>query len=53
MPHDKLKSGGLLIKGGYVIDPAAKIDGPMDVLLHDGRVADIGLRRLAGTWGTT
>ena len=33
MAHDKLKSGGLLIKGGHVIDPAAKIDGP------DGRVA--------------
>jgi dihydroorotase len=41
MAQDKLKGGGLLIKGGHVIDPAAKIDGPMDVLLHDGRVADV------------
>ena len=42
MAYDKLKSGGLLIKGGQVIDPAAKIDGLMDVLLHDGRVAEVG-----------
>jgi dihydroorotase len=31
----------LLIKGGHVIDPAAKVDAPMDVLLRDGRVAEI------------
>jgi dihydroorotase len=31
----------LLIKGGHVIDPAAKIDAPMDVLLRDGRVAEV------------
>jgi dihydroorotase len=31
----------LLIKGGHVIDPAARIDAPMDVLLKDGRVAEI------------
>lgn len=31
----------LLIKGGHVIDPAAKIDAPMDVLLRDGQVAEI------------
>ncbi|HET9407385.1 MAG TPA: dihydroorotase [Candidatus Sulfotelmatobacter sp.] len=31
----------LLIKGGHVIDPAAKINGPMDVLLREGRVAEI------------
>ncbi len=40
MTPDRPKSG-LLIKGGYVIDPAARIDGSMDVLLHDGRVADV------------
>src|SRR3984885_14321079 len=33
----------LLIKGGHVIDPAAKINTPMDVLLRDGRVAEIAL----------
>lgn len=31
----------LLIKGGHVIDPAAGIDAPMDVLLRDGHVAEI------------
>src|ERR1700757_4425058 len=31
----------LLIKGGHVIDPAAKINAPMDILLRDGRVAEI------------
>jgi dihydroorotase len=31
----------LLIRGGHVIDPAAKINAPMDVLLRDGRVAEI------------
>jgi len=33
----------LLIKGGHVIDPAAKINAPIDVLLRDGRVAEIAL----------
>jgi len=41
MAHDKTKSGSLLIKGGRVVDPAAKLDAPMDVLLRDGRVADL------------
>src|SRR5208282_1152452 len=31
----------LLIKGGHLIDPAARIDAPMDVLLKDGRVAEL------------
>jgi dihydroorotase len=31
----------LLIKGGHVIDPAARIDQPMDVLLKDGRVVEV------------
>ena len=35
------KSLNLLIKGGRVVDPAAKIDAAMDVLLHDGRVAEV------------
>jgi dihydroorotase len=30
-----------LIKGGHVIDPVSKVNTPMDVLLRDGRVADI------------
>ncbi len=31
----------LLIKGGRLIDPAARIDAPMDVLLRDGLIAEI------------
>jgi dihydroorotase len=31
----------ILIKGGHVIDPAARINAPMDVLLRDGRVAEV------------
>jgi dihydroorotase len=33
----------LLIKGGHLIDPAAKIDAPMDILLREGRVAEVAL----------
>jgi dihydroorotase len=43
MPTVKSKSGSLLIKGGHLIDPAAKINTPMDVLLKDGRVAEVAL----------
>jgi dihydroorotase len=35
------KTPSLLIKGGHVIDPASRIDGPMDVLLRDGNVAEV------------
>ena len=38
--HNK-ENASLLIKGGHVIDPAAKINAPMDVLLRDGRVAEV------------
>jgi dihydroorotase len=31
----------LVIRGGYLIDPAAGVDGPRDVLLKDGKVAEI------------
>jgi dihydroorotase len=34
-------SKSLLIKRGHLIDPAAKINAPMDVLLRDGRVAEV------------
>ena len=37
------KNHSLLIKGGHVIDPAAKVNAPMDVLLRDGRVAEVAL----------
>lgn len=36
-------SPSLLIKGGQLIDPAAKINAPMDVLLRDGRIAEVAL----------
>ena len=39
----KSKPGSMLIKGGHLIDPAAKINAPMDVLLRDGRVAEVAL----------
>lgn len=39
MTHETTKS--LLIKGGHLIDPAAKMNAPADVLLRDGRVAEI------------
>jgi len=34
----------VLITGGHLIDPAASIDAPMDVLIRNGRVAEVGLR---------
>ena len=36
-------TGSLLIKGGHLIDPAAKIDAAMDILIKDGRVAEVAL----------
>src|SRR4030088_2827332 len=41
MARDRANS--LLIRGGRVIDPAAKVDALMDVLLRDGRVAEVAL----------
>src|SRR5919109_2579372 len=35
------KTPSLLIKGGHLVDPAARIDAPMDVLLRDGHVAEV------------
>ena len=35
------ESNSLLIQRGHLIDPAAKINAPMDVLLRDGRVAEV------------
>ena len=31
----------LVIRGGHMIDPAAGVDGPKDLLLKDGRVVEI------------
>src|ERR671925_1254567 len=41
---DSLKNrrvGSLLIRGGHVVDPLEKIDAAMDLLLRDGRVAEV------------
>lgn len=32
----------LLITGGHIIDPASGVDRPMDILLQEGRVAEVG-----------
>jgi dihydroorotase len=37
-------STALLLKGGRVVDPAQKLNAPRDVLIKDGRVAQIGTR---------
>ncbi|MBA3912500.1 MAG: dihydroorotase [Acidobacteriales bacterium] len=39
--HGENRSGTLLIRGGHLIDPAAGIDAPRDVLVRDGRVAEV------------
>ncbi len=39
MSRQEVKS--LLIKGGHLIDPAARINAPMDILLREGRVAEV------------
>lgn len=41
MAHDNSKPASLLIKGGHLIDPASKVDAPLDVLLREGRVAEV------------
>jgi dihydroorotase len=40
-PKSKAESTQLLIAGGRVIDPSSGIDREMDVLLRDGRVAEL------------
>ncbi|HXY08177.1 MAG TPA: dihydroorotase [Terriglobales bacterium] len=41
MAKDSSRPSSLLIKGGHLLDPAAGVDAPMEVLLKDGRVAEI------------
>ncbi len=41
--NQKRESASLLIKGGHVVDPGAKINAAMDILLRDGRVAEVAL----------
>jgi dihydroorotase len=35
-------TGQLLIKAGHVIDPAHRVDGKADVLIVDGKIAEVG-----------
>ena len=41
-------SRGLLLRGGRLVDPASGRDGRFDLLLRDGRVAEVGDRIDAG-----
>jgi dihydroorotase len=43
------RPNSLLLRGGRVIDPAQKLDAEADVLLRDGRVAEIGTPALANS----
>jgi dihydroorotase len=43
MTSTEKNRSSLLIEGGHLIDPAARIDAPMDVLLRDGLVAEVAL----------
>ena len=36
------KPSSLLIHGGRLIDPVPRVDAPLDVLLRDGQVAEVG-----------
>jgi dihydroorotase len=41
MRSNRTQNHSLLIRGGHLIDPAARIDAPMDILLRDGQVAEV------------
>ena len=43
MPTNKSQNESMLIKGGHLIDPAGKVDAPRDILLREGRVAEVAL----------
>lgn len=39
----RIEQKSLLIKGGHLIDPAGRVNAPMDILLREGRVAEVAL----------
>jgi dihydroorotase len=41
-----------VLAGGHVVDPSQGIDGPMDVLVRDGRIAAVGKPGTVGAAGT-
>jgi dihydroorotase len=57
--HREVPLGDVLIKGAHVLDPRGDVDAPQDVLVRDGRIAEIaapgsieapaGAEELAGT----
>jgi len=47
-------NGKIVVAGGHLVDPAAGLDGPMDLLVADGRVAAVAAPgALAGTLAGT
>ena len=42
----------VIIRGGRVIDPSRKMDATLDVLLVDGKVAEVGESLAAGHDGS-
>jgi dihydroorotase len=50
-PTARQEQRSLLIRGGHLIDPAAKVDSPRDILLREGRVAEVGLPGKIGSDG--
>src|SRR5688572_12407855 len=38
------RKNDVVLQGGHVIDPANGIDGTADVLISDGKIADVGPR---------
>ena len=42
--------GDLLIRGAHLLDPRAGLDGPGDVLVRDGEVAEVGAPGTLATW---
>src|SRR5579864_2558610 len=41
MPRQTSTSNGLLIRGGRVIDPDARVDAEIDVLVREGRIVEL------------
>ena len=39
----------LVIRGGHLVDPAAGVDAMKDILLKDGRVAEIAMTTTTNT----
>ncbi|HEX5308178.1 MAG TPA: dihydroorotase [Solirubrobacteraceae bacterium] len=40
--HGPLSSADLLVRGAHALDPRGDLDGPVDVLVRDGQIAEIG-----------